>query len=181
MAVRQSLVRRMPGRLVGITSDRGGRRAYTLTLQTREQHIRREHATSNICTNHALIALAATVYMAHMGAGGMRDVATVSAQRAHHLAGELGAVRGFSLANEQPFLWEFVLRCPGDAAAIAAALRTEGIVAGLPLGRFDPNRADQLLVCCTEMTSPASLGRYVRALESLDIAGLPQVRGEVAV
>jgi glycine dehydrogenase subunit 1 len=181
MAVRQSLVRRMPGRLVGITTDHAGRRAYTLTLQTREQHIRREHATSNICTNHALIALAATVYMAHMGAGGMRDVATVSAQRAHHLAGKLSAVRGFSLATEQPFLWEFVLRCPADAAAVAAALRTEGIVAGLPLGRFDPDRADQLLVCCTEMTSPASLGRYVRSLESLDTAGLPRVRGEVTV
>jgi glycine dehydrogenase subunit 1 len=181
MAVRQSLVRRMPGRLVGITGDHAGRRAYTLTLQTREQHIRREHATSNICTNHALIALAATVYMAHMGAGGMRDVATVSAQRAHHLAGKLSAVQGFSLATQQPFLWEFVLHCPADAAAVATALRTEGIVAGLPLGRFDPHRADQLLVCCTEMTSPASLGRYVRALEALDTAGLPQVRGEVTV
>jgi glycine cleavage system pyridoxal-binding protein P len=90
-------------------------------------------------------------------------------------------VQGFSLATEQPFLWEFVLRCPGDAAAVATALRTEGIVAGLPLGRFDPHRADQLLVCCTEMTSPASLGRYVRALEALDTAGLPQVRGEVTV
>jgi glycine dehydrogenase subunit 1 len=181
MAVRQSLVRRMPGRLVGITSDHAGRRAYTLTLQTREQHIRREHATSNICTNHALIALAATVYMAHMGAGGMRDVATVSAQRAHHLAGKLSAVEGFSLANQQPFLWEFVLRCPVDAAGVAAALRRDGIVAGLPLGQFDPERADQLLVCCTEMTSPASLGRYVRSLEALDTAGLGQVRREAAV
>jgi glycine dehydrogenase subunit 1 len=181
MAVRQSLTRRMPGRLVGITSDHAGRRAYTLTLQTREQHIRREHATSNICTNHALIALAATVYMAHMGAGGMREVATVSAQRAHHLADNLSAVKGFSLANQQPFLWEFVLRCPGDAAEIAAVLRQQGIVAGLPLGRVDSDRADQLLVCCTEMTSAAALGRYRRALEGLDTAALPPIRTEVAV
>jgi glycine dehydrogenase subunit 1 len=181
MAVRQSLVRRMPGRLVGITSDHAGRRAYTLTLQTREQHIRREHATSNICTNHALIALAATVYMAHMGAGGMREVATVSAQRAHHLADKLSTVQGFSLANEQPYLWEFVLRCPCDAAVVASALRRQGIVAGLPLGNVDPGRADHLLVCCTEMTSPAALNRYVRALEALDTSALTATLREVAV
>ncbi|MGA9114291.1 MAG: aminomethyl-transferring glycine dehydrogenase subunit GcvPA [Candidatus Dormiibacterota bacterium] len=164
MAVRQELMRRMPGRLVGQTHDHHGRRAYALTLQAREQHIRREKATSNICTNHALTALAATVYMARMGAGGMRRVAEVSVQRAHHLAKRLTGLEGIGLAEpDRPYLWEFAIRVPGDAEVFAAALRREGIVAGLPLGRVDPRRGDQLLVCCTETTSAASIDRYVAA------------------
>jgi len=164
MAVRQELMRRMPGRLVGQTHDHHGRRAYALTLQAREQHIRREKATSNICTNHALTALAATVYMARMGAGGMRRVAEVSVQRAHHLAARLTGLEGIRLAEpDRPYLWEFALRVPGDAETFATALRRQGIVAGLPLGRVDPVRHQQLLVCCTETTSPASLDRYVEA------------------
>ncbi len=164
MAVAQAQMRRIPGRLVGMTLDHDERRSYTLTLQAREQHIRREHATSNICTNHALIALAATVYMAHMGAGGMRAVAEVSAQRAHHLAGLLSAIDGLSLAHPStPFLWEFVVRTPRTAAEFATALRERGIVAGLPLGRVDRNRDGELLVCCTELTTPQAIDRYAAA------------------
>jgi glycine dehydrogenase subunit 1 len=175
LAARQTLVRRIPGRLVGATLDRQGRRAYTLTLQAREQHIRREHATSNICTNHALIALAATVYMAQMGGEGMRAVAEVSTQRAHHLARRLTALAGFELAHARaPFLWEFTLRCPGDAAEFAAALRDRGIIAGLPLGTIDPARSRDLLVCCTEMTPPKAITRYVAAASDVTKALRPR-------
>jgi glycine dehydrogenase subunit 1 len=170
LAASTELLRRIPGRLVGETVDGDGNRGFVLTLQAREQHIRRESASSNICTNQALIALGATAYMGVMGAEGMRGVAGVSLQRAHHLAQRLTSLPGYSLAFDGPFLWEFALRCPRPAAEVLARLREHGILGGLNLGGSpesgagDPALADCILVAVTEMNDRASLDGYVEAL-----------------
>jgi glycine dehydrogenase subunit 1 len=164
LAASQHLLRKIPGRLVGETVDEDGNRGFVLTLQAREQHIRRESATSNICTNQALIALGATAYMAVMGAVGLQRVAEISVQRAHHLADRLTALPGYSLAFDAPFLWEFALRCPGPAVDSLARLRQHNIIGGLDLGGQDPALGDCLLVAVTEMNSPRSIEAYVEAL-----------------
>jgi glycine dehydrogenase subunit 1 len=164
IACRDALLRRIPGRLVGATVDARGRRGYVLTLQAREQHIRREHATSNICTNHALMALAATVYLARMGGAGLRELAELSAQRAHWLADALSSHAGYRLAFDAPFLYEFVLRTPYPAEETQAKMLERGVLPGLPLGRFDPALTDALLCAVTEMNDASALERFVEAL-----------------
>ena len=164
IACKEALVRRMPGRLAGATVDAQGRRGYVLTLQAREQHIRREHATSNITTNHALMALAATVYLAHMGAGGLKQLAELSAQRAHHLAAELVKRKGYRLAFDGPYLWEFVVRTPHSADKTQALMLERGVLPGLPLGRFFPELSDALMVSVTELNHGPAIDRYLEVL-----------------
>ena len=164
IACRESLMRRMPGRLVGATVDASGARGFVLTLQAREQHIRREHATSNITTNHALMALAATVYLAHMGGKGLAALAEISAQRAHDLAGRLAKKPGYGLTFTGPFLWEFALRTPHPAEQVQERMLEHGILPGLPLGRFFPELENALLVSVTELNHADALDRLVEAL-----------------
>jgi glycine dehydrogenase subunit 1 len=161
-ATRDKYARQIPGRLVGEAYDKQGRRGFVLTLATREQHIRREKATSNICTNEGLIALAATVYMETMGRRGLRDVAVQCAQKAAYTARRIAEIEGFSLPFSAPRFNEFVVRAPGNAAALLSRLATEhGISGGLPLSRYFKDRPNDFLVCVTEINSRVEIDALV--------------------
>ena len=149
-ACRKEYMWKMPGRVVGETVDADGNRAFTLTLQTREQHIRREKATSNICTNQALIALAATVYLSALGKNGLRQVAELSFQKAHYARKEICRRAGYSVPWQVPFFKEFVIKCDKPVAEINEKLLENGILGGLDLGKYYPELENHVLLCVTE-------------------------------
>ena len=167
LACREALVRGIPGRLVGMTTDVDGKRAFVMTLRAREQDIRREKAASNICTNQALLALAASIYLATLGPHGLRDVAALGAARAAELEAAL-VEAGAERLHPGPYLNEFLIRVP-DARAIHARLLERGVLAGLLMADIepgDPGLADSLLVCATEVTTGAEVARFAAVLKA---------------
>jgi glycine dehydrogenase subunit 1 len=163
LACREEFVRKMPGRLVGQTVDRNGKRCWVLTLQTREQHIRREKATSNICTNQGLMALKATVYLAALGPQGLKETAELCLRKAHYAADQLAKNAGVSRRFQRPFFKEFTLRVPHDASALLSQLIQAGYHAGLPLGRWYPSLDDCISVAVTERRTRAEIDGLVSA------------------
>src|SRR5437660_3563255 len=174
-ATREKYARQIPGRLVGEAYDKQGRRGFVLTLATREQHIRREKATSNICTNEGLIALAATIYLETMGRRGVQEVARQCAQKAHYAAREIAKLEGFSLPFSAPFFNEFVVRAPVEALSLLERLANEkGIDGGIALSRFDSNRPNDFLVCVTETNTREQIDALVAGLNEISTTKSPR-------
>src|ERR1041385_6825891 len=167
-ATRDKYARQIPGRLVGEAYDKNGRRGFVLTLATREQHIRREKATSNICTNEGLIALCATVYLETMGRRGIQEVAQQCAKKAAYTARAISKLNGYSLPFTGPYFNEFVVRAPGKAVDLLARLAKEKeIEGGIALSRFMPGHPNDFLVCVTETNTREQIDSFVSALREL--------------
>ena len=160
-ACRREYLRQMPGRIVGRTVDVDGKPGYVMTLVTREQYIRRERATSNICTNEALMALAATVYLAALGRRGLRHVAELCYHKAHYAAERIAKLKGYSLVFSKPFFKEFAIRCPVAPSRISQALFKDGIIGGLDISHIIDNG---MLLCVTEMNTRQEIDKLVEIL-----------------
>lgn len=163
-ACKKEFIRKIPGRLTGITTDLDGKRGFVLTLQTREQQIKREKATSNICTNQGLFMLAATVYMETMGKKGIKDVANHSVQKAHYLADRIKNIPGYSLINDKPFLFEFGINTPIDTQQLLDDANKEGILAGLDIASYIPHKSG-LLIAVTETRTKEEMDKFVHFLD----------------
>jgi len=163
-ATQDKFVRQMPGRLCGVAYDKNGNRGFVLTLSTREQHIRREKATSNICTNQGLIALAATIYMEAMGKKGLQEVAEQNAQKAAYARKKIAEIDGYDIAFSAPTFNEFVVRGPKPAAELLGSIRQNGIIGGLALSKYYTGHENDFLVCVTETSKREQIDRFVALL-----------------
>ncbi len=163
-AVKKDLVRRLPGRLIGATTDAQDRRGFVMTLQTREQHIRREKATSNICTNQALVALAACIALELLGEEGFHQMADLCLQKSHYLAEKISAQKGFTIPYQQPFFKEFPVRYKGDGRKLLRALSDKGFLVGPDLGQFYPEWQDTFLVAVTEKRTKEEMDGLIEIL-----------------
>jgi glycine dehydrogenase subunit 1 len=166
-ATRKEYVRKMAGRLAGETIDNRGQRAYVLTLTAREQHIRREKATSNICTNQGLMALASAVYMSLLGKNGLRQVAELCFHKAHYAAERIVSLPGYSLWSPSPFFNEFVIKCPTPVSEINDHLLEHDILGGYDLGQDYPDLTAHMLVAVTEMNSRQDIEALVEVLSEV--------------
>ncbi len=164
LAGREKYLRKMPGRVVGMTRDLDGRRGFCLTLQTREQHIKRERATSNICTNQGLLAVRASIYMAAMGRRGIAATASQCFDKAHYAAGRISKLEGYELRFKAPFFKEFTVRTTRNVESVLAGCRRRGILGGVPLARFDERFRDCFMVAVTEKRTRDEIDRLVAAL-----------------